>query len=155
MGEFMPRPRRCRKIRFMPNFTQFSPTGVKSPESLVLTLDEFESVRLKDLEGLGQDEAAKKMGISQSTFNRILKSARRKITESLVSGKLIRIEGGEYKMVPPRGGMGRGGGRAGGFGAGPSGECVCPKCGYKVTHQRGAPCYTLKCPKCGINMVRE
>jgi hypothetical protein len=62
---------------------------------------------------------------------------------------------------PPWGsgpGTGRGGGRGrmGGNrpGAGPSGECVCPKCGAKVAHQRGAPCYDIKCPKCGAKMTR-
>jgi len=53
--------------------------------------------------------------------------------------------------------MGRGGGRGrmGGFGAGPGGNCVCPKCGKKVPHQRGAPCYQVKCPSCGTPMTRE
>jgi len=54
-------------------------------------------------------------------------------------------------------GLGRGGGRGrqpGGFGLGPSGECVCPKCGEKVTHERGKPCYEHKCPKCGTMMTR-
>jgi hypothetical protein len=62
---------------------------------------------------------------------------------------------------PPWGsgpGTGRGGGRGrmGGNrpGAGPSGECVCPKCGAKVAHQRGVPCYDIKCPKCGAKMTR-
>ena len=50
-------------------------------------------------------------------------------------------------------GYGRGGG--GGFGLGPSGYCVCPKCGKRVTHQRGVPCYQQKCPVCGTLMVRE
>ena len=45
-------------------------------------------------------------------------------------------------------------GRMGGFGLGPGGECVCPNCGTKVPHQRGVPCYTLKCPKCGSPMTR-
>ncbi len=153
MGEFMPRPRRCRSVRFFPSFTQFTPRGVKVQEFIILTVDELEAVRLKDLKDLGQEEAAKKMGISQPTFNRILKSARKKIADSLVSGKSIRIEGGEYKMVLPRG-AGRGRGRAGGFGAGPSGECVCPNCGYRAPHQRGVPCYAQKCPKCGAMMTR-
>lgn len=55
------------------------------------------------------------------------------------------------------GGMGGGRGRMGGNrpGAGPSGNCVCPDCGAKVSHQRGAACYSINCPKCGSKMVRE
>jgi hypothetical protein len=54
-----------------------------------------------------------------------------------------------------QGGQGRG--RMGGTspGAGPSGNCVCPACGAKVSHQRGTPCYNMSCPKCGTRMVRE
>ena len=54
-------------------------------------------------------------------------------------------------------GLGRGGGRGrqpGGFGLGPSGDCVCPKCNARTSHQRGAPCYEQKCPKCGSQMTR-
>jgi len=55
--------------------------------------------------------------------------------------------------------LGRGGGRGrmGGFGLGPSGECVCtnPKCGYLVPHSTGVPCYQMKCPKCGSPMTRS
>ncbi len=52
-------------------------------------------------------------------------------------------------------GMGRGRGRMGGFGLGPGGYCVCPACGHRVPHQRGVPCYQVKCPNCGQPMVRE
>lgn len=144
----MPRPRRMRRVRFMPGFTQFGPRGMKETEVSILTMGEFEAIRLKDLEGMDQTKAAKKMNVSQPTFNRILKFARKKIADSLVSGKLIRIEGGDYKMV------GTGRGRMGGFGMGPAGECVCPKCGNRVSHARGVPCYEQKCPKCGAMMTR-
>ena len=132
----------------MPEFTQFGPTGVRKPEISVLTMGEFEAIRLKDLEGLEQEKAAKKMNVSQPTFNRILKSARKKIADSLISGKLIRIEGGDFKMV------GTGRGRMGGFGTGPTGKCVCPKCGYRASLGRGVPCYEQKCTKCGAMMTR-
>ncbi|HEY50437.1 MAG TPA: hypothetical protein G4O20_01360 [Dehalococcoidia bacterium] len=57
---------------------------------------------------------------------------------------------------PPRDGVGRGG-RMGGNrpGAGPGGNCICPKCGSTVPHQRGTPCYQQNCPKCGTRMTRE
>ena len=51
-----------------------------------------------------------------------------------------------------RGGRGR---QPGGFGLGPSGECICPKCGTKVPHQTGIPCYEQRCPKCGTPMTRS
>ncbi|MCD6478058.1 MAG: DUF134 domain-containing protein [Candidatus Aenigmarchaeota archaeon] len=144
----MPRPRRLRRIRFLPTVTNFSPVGssLNNLEDITLTLGELEAIRLRDMEGLDQSEAAKKMNISQPTFNRILNSARKKIADSLINGKRIRIEGGVYKMV--------GRGRMGGFGAGPTGDCVCPKCGYRMPHQRGVPCYQQKCPKCGTPMTR-
>lgn len=53
-----------------------------------------------------------------------------------------------------RTGQGRGR-QASGFGLGPNGECVCPKCGTRASHQRGLPCYEQKCPKCGSPMARD
>jgi len=102
----MPRPRRCRRILSEPTICAFKPVGIRAfgLEESVLTMDEFEALRLKDFEGLEQEEAAKKMGISQPTFNRILSSARGKISDALVNCKLIRIEGGNYEVV----GRGRG-----------------------------------------------
>jgi len=165
----MPRPRRCRRVLCEPGFTYFKPAGVRISEleDSVLTVDEYEAIRLKDLQGLGQEQAAKKMNVSQPTFHRLLLSARKKISDAIVNGKAIRIQGGTYKMVGAGRGLGRGAGRGGGrglgvgprgrrggFGLGPSGECICPKCGYKQTHTRGVPCYELKCPKCGAAMTR-
>jgi len=150
----MPRPRRRRRVRLKPDITFFKPEGVKESylEESILMVDEFEAVRLKDLEGLDQEEAAKKMGISQPTFFRLIKSARKKIADAIVKGKAIKIEGGVFRMVGP----GRGRGRMGGpFAAGPGGECVCIKCGHAVPHQRGVPCYQMKCPKCGSSMTRR
>jgi predicted DNA-binding protein (UPF0251 family) len=152
----MPRPRRRRMVRFRPDITFFRPEGVKESylEESILTVDEFEAVRLKDLEDLDQEKAAKKMNISQPTFHRLITSARKKIADAIVKGKAIKIEGGVFKMVGP--GRGRGGrGRIGGFGLGPSGDCVCTSCGHTVPHQRGVPCYRKKCPKCGSPMTRR
>ena len=65
----------------------------------VLKVDELESIRLKDLLGLTQEEAARRMGVSQPTFHRILQAARRKIASALVEGKALRIEGGDFVLV--------------------------------------------------------
>lgn len=126
----------------------FKPAGIPVPdlEVVVLTLEEVEALRLVDFEGLEQEEAAEKMGISRKTLWRELQSARRKVADALTNSKAIQIEGGNYKMV--------GRGRMGGFGLGLGGDCVCPSCGYKQTHGRGQPCYQMTCPKCGAKMTR-
>jgi predicted DNA-binding protein (UPF0251 family) len=63
-------------------------------EVIAMTLDEFEAIRLADLGGLYQEEAAEKMGVSRPTFSRIVESAHRKVADALVHGKALRIEGG-------------------------------------------------------------
>ncbi|MDD5253644.1 MAG: DUF134 domain-containing protein [Candidatus Nanoarchaeia archaeon] len=96
----MVRPRLCRRIRFSPNITYFKPRGIslRDLKEIVLAADEFESIRLKDLEGLEQEECAKKMNISQPTFHRLILAARKKIADAIINGKAIRIEGGNYKL---------------------------------------------------------
>ena len=96
----MSRPIRCRRVWFEPNVTYFKPAGVRmiNLEESILTVDEFEAIRLKDLEGLDEETAAKKMTISQPTFNRVVTSARKKIADAIVHGKAIKIFGGNYKL---------------------------------------------------------
>lgn len=157
----MVRPRRLRRVWSEPNITYFKPAGVRmiDLEDSILTVAEFEAIRLKDLEDMDQVKAAKKMGVSQPTFNRILCSARKKISDAIVNGKAIKIEGGSFKMVRPRGGRFRAGpkgrGRMGGpTAAGPGGFCICPSCKHKTPHTVGVPCARKKCPKCGSLMTR-
>jgi len=152
----MPRPRLRRQVWFNPHTTYFKPAGValRNLKEITLTIEEFEAIRLKDYEELDQEKAAKKMKISQPTFNRVLKTARKKIGEALVHGNAIRIQGGAFKMMQQPGmGRGRGRGQGAGFG-GPATSCVCTKCGSKTAKQRGVPCVTQKCPKCGAPMIR-
>ena len=128
----------------------------------VLSFDELEAIRLIDSEGMEQSKAGKKMKISQSTLSRLLREGRKKLADAVTKGYAIKIHGGNFKMVQPTGrglGLGRGRGaggrgRMGGFAAGPSGNCVCPKCGYTEAHQIGIPCYQKKCPKCKSPMTR-
>ena len=89
----MPRPRRCRRIQFNPEVTYFKPQGVpmRFLEVVELTVEEAEALRLKNMEDLDQVIAAEKMQTSQSTFQRILTSANKKVTLALIEGKAIKI----------------------------------------------------------------
>jgi len=82
----------------------FKPVGAPEiePEEVQLLVEEAEAIRLKDLEKLEQEQCADKMNISQSTFSRLLDSARQKIAVALLNGKAIRIEGGNYEMAVRR-----------------------------------------------------
>ena len=96
----MPRPPRFRRVLHEPDVTYFKPAGVRmiSLKESILTIDELEAVRLRDHEGKDQTNAAKSMGVSQPTFQRIYVSARRKIADALVNGKALKIEGGHYRF---------------------------------------------------------
>lgn len=90
----MVRPRKPRFLRYHPNVFYFKPRGIplRLLEEVVLSPDEWEALKLHDTEGLKQQEAAKKMKISQPTFQRTLSSAYKKIADALVKGKAIKIE---------------------------------------------------------------
>lgn len=92
----MPRPFCSRIVAGAPAASIFKPSGIPISEldQIVMTLDEFEALRLADLDGLYQEQAAEKMKISRPTFSRIVDSARRKVADALVHGKALRIEGG-------------------------------------------------------------
>jgi len=100
----VPRPRRCRRVGLRPDLTYFKPAGVPVAglEESVLTVDGFEAIRLKDLEALEQEAAAGRMGVSQPTFHRILRAARKAIADAVVNGKAIRIEGGVVRVAGTR-----------------------------------------------------
>jgi predicted DNA-binding protein (UPF0251 family) len=89
----MPRPRSLRKINFQPNVTYFKPQGVpmRFLEVVELTTEEAEALRLKNIENFDQEKAAKKMNTSQSTFQRILNTAYKKISQALIKGQAIKI----------------------------------------------------------------
>lgn len=90
----MTRPRMCRRLRFRPKAHYFKPQGIPMHqlEEVILTKEEMEAVKLKDFDGLEQTEASEKMNTSQSTFQRILASARTKIAKAIVKGGALRIE---------------------------------------------------------------
>ncbi|NPU99843.1 MAG: DUF134 domain-containing protein [Brevinematales bacterium] len=121
----MPRPQKCRRIGFRPGITFFKPAGVPvhQLETVALTLDETEAVRLGDLEGIYHEEAARRMNVSRQTFGNIIESARRKIADCVINGKALKIEGGNVQVA----------------GAG----FVCPSCGSEWADA------SAQCPKCG------
>jgi predicted DNA-binding protein (UPF0251 family) len=90
----MPRPRCCRRIAGIPGARVFKPAGRPIAEigEVTLSLEEYEAIRLADFEGLYQEEAAGRMGVSRQTLGRTLESARRKIARALVEGLALRIE---------------------------------------------------------------
>ena len=100
----MARPRNCRRVGSMPESNYFKPRGIPLSmlEEVILTVDEFEAIRLADLEGLYQEQAAKKMNVSRPTFGRIVESAHKKVADALVKGKALKIEGGEFDLASMR-----------------------------------------------------
>jgi predicted DNA-binding protein (UPF0251 family) len=100
----MARPINCRRVGFVPKSNYFKPRGIPlfALEETVLTVDEFEAIRLADLENLYQEQAAEKMNVSRQTFGRIIDSAHKKVAEALVQGKALKIEGGEFEMAERR-----------------------------------------------------
>lgn len=91
------RPKKYRIVRQDPRITQFSPRGRPGrPDQVDLAMDEYEAIRLSDYIGLSQKEAAKSMHITQPTFSRILKKARKVLARGLIRGTTIKIQGGQY-----------------------------------------------------------
>ena len=94
----MPRPPRCRRICNLPQVDIFRPAGCGDAEPILLTLDEYEVIRLVDLEQQTHEQCAAQMDISRSTVQEIYENARRKIAACLVYGKALRITGGNYRI---------------------------------------------------------
>jgi predicted DNA-binding protein (UPF0251 family) len=124
----MPRPRKCRRVSFIPNITSFVPQGNSDNKDVVIymTLEELEAIRLIDLTELDQIKSAEKMNISRGTMQRILKSARKKIADSLINGKKIVISGGDYEIS--------------------NCKFICKKCGNKYLDNEDV---IINCPSCG------
>lgn len=89
------RPQKCRYICSRPQYLSFGPLESQPKKELFLGYDEYEALRLIDCEGYTQSQCAKKMNVSRTTVTRIYQSARGKISDALVNGKAIRIQGGD------------------------------------------------------------
>lgn len=95
----MPRPRKYRKVCHFPMTLFFRPDGVgENRDPVTMTLDEYESIRLIDREGLSQEQCAERMGVARTTVQMIYAAARKKMADVLVEGLPLRIEGGEYRL---------------------------------------------------------
>lgn len=99
----MPRPRKRRVLSRTPQAAIYKPGGVPLDQLARITLlqEELEAMRLADLEGLTQVQAAERMGVSRSTFQRILARARRLVAQALSEGQALQIEGGTFEVKPP------------------------------------------------------
>ncbi len=95
----MPRPRKCRKVCQMPSTLAFGPIAPDTAvPDVILTVDEYEAIRLIDKQGFSQEECGSYMNIARTTVQQIYTSARKKLADALVDGLSIRIEGGDYQL---------------------------------------------------------
>jgi predicted DNA-binding protein (UPF0251 family) len=128
------RPFKCRCVGCTPASNYFKPRGIPltSLEEVNLTMDEFEAIRLADLEGLYQEAAAERMKVSRQTFGNIISSAHKKTAEAIVGAKALRIEGGVVEILDR--------------------HFVCYECGneWAVPCGSGRP---EECPKCRSNNI--
>ena len=94
----MARPTRCRKICIEPAYDRFRPEGLPTGTKINMTVDEYETIRLIDLNKCTHEQCAQQMGISRTTVTEIYESARYKLADSIVHGKLLSISGGNYRF---------------------------------------------------------
>ncbi|WP_461204906.1 DUF134 domain-containing protein [Clostridium sp. DL1XJH146] len=102
----MPRPRKRRRVCEVPKVKNYGPifeneditSEIDKDKIIFMTVEEYEIIRLVDYLGLNQEQSSEIMGVARSTIQRIYEDARKKIADSLVNGRRIRIEGGDYKL---------------------------------------------------------
>lgn len=101
----MPRPIKWRRVCCLPDNSRFGPLGTNEGDNdlVNMTVDEYETIRLIDLENFTQEECARQMNIARTTVQGIYSDARRKLAESLVNGAVLYIEGGEYRLCDGNG----------------------------------------------------
>ena len=95
----MPRPRKCRKVCYLPDNDGFVPVrGGEELTPIVLNVDEYEAIRLIDREGFSQEQCGEYMRIARTTVQQIYAAARKKLADALVEGLPLRIEGGDFQL---------------------------------------------------------
>jgi uncharacterized protein len=97
----MVRPQKNRMVAFDPDISYFKPRGIPliELEEVQITIDEYEALRLSDLMDMSYEEAANSMGVSRATFGRIVQRARKTVSDALINGKAIIIQGGSYRII--------------------------------------------------------
>jgi len=123
------KPRKKRDVLYPPGFQYFKPQGIPmhSLNTVCMTVDEYEAIRLSDYKKLKHEEAARQMNISRPTFTRLLESAHNKTSDAIVNGKAVRIEGGDFNFLGKR--------------------YSCRKCGFYWNIEKYAGS-DLSCPNC-------
>lgn len=101
-GGCIPRPQKCRKVCSLPHCTDFGPAH-KSCAQVEMTVDEYETIRLIDLEGLTQEQCAERMEVARTTAQAIYAAARKKLAECLVKGSRLKIGGGNVEYCEHHG----------------------------------------------------
>lgn len=96
----MPRPRKCRKVCSLPIANEFNSKteSTQQQDVIIMTVDEYETIRLIDYQGFSQEECSEYMKIARTTVQQIYNNARKKLSNFLVNGQTLRIEGGEYQL---------------------------------------------------------
>ena len=96
----MPRPRKWRRVCDLPDINLFGPLNVKAPadDLIIMTVEEYETIRLIDFEGMMQEECAARMNVARTTVQKIYNAARKKVADALVNGRALKIEGGDYRL---------------------------------------------------------
>jgi predicted DNA-binding protein (UPF0251 family) len=127
LEDALPRRPCCKRVEEMPGVNYFKPRAVpmSALEEVTLSVEELEALRLAHLEGLYQQDAAERMGVSRATFGRVLDAAHRTVTRALVEGCALRIEGGSFRLIGPE---------------------RCERCPAKADLVAGEPSPCLECP---------
>lgn len=135
----MSRPPKKRIVRHRPRFFEFGPMCKKNEENecLELTLDQLEAMRLADLEGMSQEDAASAMDVSRQTFGRIVEQARKVVAGALINGDVLRISCDDFILFHSR-------------------ELKCIACGHEWESDIGIVTSHVKCPMCSsVDIIKR
>ncbi len=126
-------PYRRRLVQGPPRINQFKPSGIpaRALKNIILTIDEYEGIRLADYQGLDHSDAAEQMGISRPTFSRLIEKARNKVAQALIDGMILTIEGGNFDFT--------------------HNLYRCEDCGDTIS--RPAENRPVECPECGSQRI--